>query len=112
MRIPADFICQEAPSLTGTLKGDKVYPGVFDNSKLKRFVPEFQCRKSFRVGVRESVAWLGPIPSSRTSEPEVEAMMDKVVAAWRGRGHASLTQRCGTSAGPDSGLTAGTWEAT
>ena len=28
---------------------------VFDNAKIKRFVPEYQCRKSFRQGIREAL---------------------------------------------------------
>lgn len=83
VKIPADFICQVAPQLTGTLKGDKVHPGVFDNSKIKRFVPEFQCRKPFRVGVRESVAWLRAHPEEQNLKPEVDTLIEEVIAAWR-----------------------------
>ena len=86
LKIPTDFICQQAPSLTGTLKGDKAHPGVFDNSKLKRLVPDFQCRKPFRVGIRESVAWLRAHPDQQNLRPEVDAMIDGIVAAWRARG--------------------------
>ncbi|HYG36830.1 MAG TPA: NAD-dependent epimerase/dehydratase family protein, partial [Clostridia bacterium] len=75
-RIPIDFICQQAPQMIGTLKGDKGHPGVFDNSKLKRFVPGFQCRKPFRVGVRESVAWLRAHPEQKHLKPELDLVMD------------------------------------
>jgi nucleoside-diphosphate-sugar epimerase len=84
-KIPTDFICRIAPSLTGTLKGDKAHPGVFDNSKIKRAVPEFQCRKSFRTGVRESVAWLRAHPDQQNLNPQINAMIDEVIAAWRGK---------------------------
>src|SRR5581483_7173777 len=56
--VPTDFICKMAPQMTGSLKGDKSHPGIFDNSKIKRFVPDFHCRKPFHLGVRESVEWL------------------------------------------------------
>jgi nucleoside-diphosphate-sugar epimerase len=82
VKIPTDFICQMAPQLTGTLKGDKSHPGVFDNSKIKRFVPEFQARKPFRVGVRESVAWLRAHPEQKNLNPQVETMMDQIISAW------------------------------
>ena len=39
VKVPTDFICQVAPQMTGTLKGDKAHPGVFDNSKIKHFPP-------------------------------------------------------------------------
>jgi nucleoside-diphosphate-sugar epimerase len=83
--VPTDFICQVAPQMTGTLKGDKAQPGVFDNSKIKRFVPEFQGRKPFRVGVHESVAWLRENPARRTVNPQLDALCAKVVAAWQQR---------------------------
>jgi nucleoside-diphosphate-sugar epimerase len=82
VQVPTDFICEIAPELTGTLKGDKAHPGVFDNSKIKRFVPEFQCRKPFRVGIRESVAWLRGHPEQQNLNPQVDALIDKVLAAW------------------------------
>jgi nucleoside-diphosphate-sugar epimerase len=84
VKVPADFICQHAPSLTGTLKGDKIHPGVFDNSKIKHFVPEFQCRKPFSVGVRESVEWLRANPEHQNLNPKVDEMCDAVITAWRG----------------------------
>jgi nucleoside-diphosphate-sugar epimerase len=80
--VPTDFICKIAPQLTGNLKGDKSHPGVFDNSKIKRFVPGFQARKPFRVGVRESVAWLRAHPDRLNLRPELDTMMDQVVTAW------------------------------
>ena len=76
VRIPTDFICQVAPQLIGNLKGDKSHPGVFDNSKTKRFVPSFQCRKPFRVGVRESVAWLRAHPEQQNLNSQVDATFD------------------------------------
>lgn len=86
VKVPTDFICRLEPSLTGTLKGDKSHPGVFDNSKIRRFVPDFQCRKPFRVGVRESVAWLQAHPAQQNLNPQVDAMCDAVITAWRNRG--------------------------
>jgi nucleoside-diphosphate-sugar epimerase len=83
VKVPTDFICKIAPELTGNLKGDKAHPGVFDNSKIKRFVPEFQTRKPFRVGVRESVAWLHAHPDQQNLSPKVDEMIDSVIAAWR-----------------------------
>jgi nucleoside-diphosphate-sugar epimerase len=82
VKIPTDFISQVAPQMSGSLKGDKSLPGVFDNSKIKRFVPEFSCRKPFRVGVRESVGWLRQHPDQQNQSPTVDALCEKVVNAW------------------------------
>jgi len=82
LKIPTDFICQVAPQLTGTLKGDKAHPGVFDNSKIKRLVPEFECRKPFRTGIGESVAWLRAHPAQQNLSPQIDALIGEVVSAW------------------------------
>jgi nucleoside-diphosphate-sugar epimerase len=82
VKIPTDFICQVAPQLTGTLKGDKAHPGVFDNSKIKRFVPEFRCRMPFRLGVRQSVNWLREHPDQQNLRPELDALIEEVIRAW------------------------------
>ena len=84
-RIPTDFICEIAPHLTGTLKGDKAHPGVFDNSKIKRLVPEFVCRKPFTDGIREAVAWLRAHPDQQNLNPQVDRTLDNVINAWKKR---------------------------
>jgi len=83
VKIPTDFICKIATESTGNLKGDKAHPGVFDNSKIKRFVPEFQTRKPFRTGVRESVSWLRAHREQQRLSPQVDATIENVIAAWR-----------------------------
>lgn len=83
VKVPTDFICEAAPQIAGTLKGDKAHPGVFDNTKIKRFVPGFHCRKPFQAGIRESVAWLRAHPDQQQLNPKVDTVNDQVIAAWR-----------------------------
>ena len=84
--VPTDFVGRVAPRLSGPWRGDKAQPAVFDNAKIKRFVPEFQARTQFREGVRESVAWLRAHPDQQRLDPQVDALCDEVVTAWRARG--------------------------
>ena len=42
VHIPSDFIARVAPQLSGSLLGDKTWSVVFDNSKIKSFVPGFE----------------------------------------------------------------------
>jgi nucleoside-diphosphate-sugar epimerase len=83
VKVPTDFICTMAPQMTGSLKGDKAHPGVFDNTKIKRFVPSFKCRKPFREGVRESVEWLRAHPEQQNLSPKLDALCEEVAAAWQ-----------------------------
>ena len=82
LKVPTDFICQIAPQMMGSLRGDKAHPGVFDNSKIKRFVPGFTCLIPFRIGARESVQWLRNHPEHQNLSPKVETLCDQVVQAW------------------------------
>jgi nucleoside-diphosphate-sugar epimerase len=83
-KIPTELICRVAPQMIGSLKGDKAHPGVFDNSKVKGVVPGFQCTKSFRTGVRESVEWLRAHPEQQNLNPKVDQLCEEVIAAWAG----------------------------
>jgi hypothetical protein len=82
--VPPEFICQVAPQLTGTPKGDRAHPGVFDNSKIQRFAPKFGGHTPFRVGVRESVRWLREHLEQQNLKPELDESVEKVIAAWLG----------------------------
>lgn len=82
VKVPTDFICEVAPQMTGSLKGDKSHPGVFDNSKIKRFVAEFCCSKPFRIGVRESITWLRQHPEQQNLSAKVDGVCDEVISAW------------------------------
>ena len=57
VHIPSDFIAHVAPDLAGTLLGDKSWSAVFDNTKIKTFVPEFRAVIPFKEGIRRTVAW-------------------------------------------------------
>lgn len=84
-KIPVDFICERFPDLIGPVRGDKAEPAIFDNSKIKKFVPDFICRKPFVAGIRESVAWLCAHPKDHNINPKNDALVDQIIAAWRKR---------------------------
>ena len=82
VKVPLEFICEHFPELVCWLKGDKAEPAVFDNSKIKRFVPDFVCRKPFREVIRESVNWMRAHSDQKKHNPKVDDYCDRVVAAW------------------------------
>jgi nucleoside-diphosphate-sugar epimerase len=72
VKVPTDFICEVAPEYTGTLKGDKSHPGVFDNSRIKRArtgIPKRE--RCLSEGLRESVEWLRVHPEAPESEARI-----------------------------------------
>jgi len=84
-QIPVDFLCAHFPQFVNGIRGDKAEPGVFDNAKIKKFVPDFVCRKSFATGIRESVAWYAAHPGEKLVVAKTNALFDQVIAAWRHR---------------------------
>ena len=68
------------------LLGDMAHSLVFDNSKIRRLVPDFVCPTTFAEGAREIVAWYDANPSWRVGDPEKEATMDWLAEAYRPRG--------------------------
>jgi len=83
--VPVDFICDRHPIMVGKLKGDKSEPGIFDNTKIKSFVPAFRSTIPFSEGIRESVEWFLAHPEAQTINPQFDGIFEDVVNAWRSR---------------------------
>lgn len=82
VHIPSDFIAACIPEKMGTLTGDKSVSVVFDNSKIKRFVPDYCATTPFAVGIRQSLAWFNADPSRKQIDSEVNASQDRLIAAY------------------------------
>ncbi|TVQ41182.1 MAG: SDR family oxidoreductase [Spirochaetaceae bacterium] len=83
VHIASERIGRLAPDWLAFLLGDKACTMVFDNSKIKRAVPEFRARVSFAAGVRRSMAWFDEDESRKQVNREVDAMIDRIIAADR-----------------------------
>jgi len=81
--IPSDFLAARDPHLRGGLLGDKAHSALFDNTKIKRFVPGFQARIPFHQGVRRTLAWFEADPARQTVIPALNQALDAHLAAWR-----------------------------
>ena len=66
---------------TGSLIGDKSVSVVFDNSKLKRAVPDMTTKVRFEHGVRRALAYILAHPECQKEDPEFDAWCDRVIAA-------------------------------
>ena len=90
VHIPSDLIAAYWPPATGSLIGDKSNSVVFDNSKIKRFVPDYLCEVDWAEGVRRSLAWFEAHPEFQTIDHEMNSLWDQVISsyerAWPGNG--------------------------
>jgi len=82
VHIASDFITACIPEDTGTLLGDKSHSAVFDNTKIKRFVPDFVATTRFRDGIARSVKWFDADPARQEIDAAANAAWDKLIAAY------------------------------
>ncbi|NQX48433.1 SDR family oxidoreductase [Paenibacillus tritici] len=81
VHISTDFIAANTPAGTADgLIGDQAVSSVFDNSKIKRLVPDFQATVPFAEGVKQSIAWFESHPERCTSDPDFSKMLDGLIA--------------------------------
>ncbi len=73
--------------MRGSLLGDKALSVIFDNSKIKRFVPGFQAVIPFRQGIRRTLEWFESDPSRMRINRENDAFMDRLLQAYRRETH-------------------------
>ena len=82
VHIPSETIGRLWPEAIGQLLGDKSNNVLFDNSKIKRAVPEFSTRTLFSRGVRECIAWLDSHPEAQVPDPEFDRWCDMMIESW------------------------------
>jgi nucleoside-diphosphate-sugar epimerase len=82
VHIASDFIVACAPAYAGPLLGDKANCAIFDNTKIKRFVPEFVATTRYRDGIKRSVAWYDADASRRRVDDAANAEWDRIIAAY------------------------------
>ncbi len=86
VHIPSDFIAGFSEDERGSLLGDKAYSAVFDNTKIKRFVPGFAATVPYARGVKWSVEWFEKHPERQSIDRAYGEMMDTIIAAYEAKG--------------------------
>ncbi len=82
VHVPSDFVARFRPERGAGLLGDKAVSVLFDNAKIRRFVPEFAPRVSFAEGIRHSLAWFDAHPDRKLPDPVMNEDMDIVLEKW------------------------------
>ena len=83
VHVPSDFIARVDPETGAGLLGDKAHSVIFDNSKIRRYVPDFVATIPFHEGIRETLAWFSADARRWVVNPQVHESMDRIIAAWR-----------------------------
>jgi nucleoside-diphosphate-sugar epimerase len=82
VHIPTEFLMAFNPGEEGNLLGDKAWSVVFDNTKLKTFVPDYVATMSFAQGMARTIACFQAHSSMQAIDDEFNALCDKIIAAY------------------------------
>jgi len=82
VHVPSDLIAAYDPDWGDSLLGDKTLSMIFDNSKVKRLVPDFVASIPFARGAEEIIAWYDADPARRMVNESVNQLYDRILAAY------------------------------
>jgi nucleoside-diphosphate-sugar epimerase len=82
IHIPSDFIARFDEHAVGSLIGDKSNSVVFDNSKIKQFVPDYHCEVEWAEGLRKALAWFEAHPKFQTVDDDANSLWDGIIGAY------------------------------
>jgi nucleoside-diphosphate-sugar epimerase len=76
VHVPSAIIAKADRDWGDALLGDMAHSLVFDNTKIKRLVPDFCARTSFAAAAREIIAWFDADPARRRVDARFNAVVD------------------------------------
>jgi nucleoside-diphosphate-sugar epimerase len=83
VHVPSAFIAKLDPDTGAGLLGDKSWNALFDNSKVKSFVPGWSARIPFAEGIKRTIAWFDADEARRTINQKADAGVDEILQAWK-----------------------------
>lgn len=81
VHVSTDFLVKCKPDLEGGLLGDKSNCTLFDNSKIKRLVPDFTATVRFDEGVKSCIEYILSHPELQVYDEEFDKFCDKIIEA-------------------------------
>lgn len=82
VHIPSDIIARYDADWGDGLLGDKTHSMIFDNSKIKRTVPDFAATIPFAHGAKEIIAWYDADPARQVIDTALNNRIDAMIAAY------------------------------
>ncbi len=83
VHVPSEVIHSYDREWGESLLGDKTHSMIFDNTKIKRFVPDFVATIPFSRGAEEIIAWYDADPSRRVINEELDQTMSRIISDWK-----------------------------
>jgi nucleoside-diphosphate-sugar epimerase len=82
VHVPSAVIATYDPAWGAGLVGDKAHSVIFDNSKLKRLVPDFAASIPYVRGAEEVMAWFDEDPSRQVIDEAMDRTMEAILADY------------------------------
>ncbi len=88
VHVASDFICDVADSMKmewirGNLLGDKAQSVIFDNTKIKRFVPEYTATIPFSQGIKRTINWFDAGKKRRIIDKHNNKLLDNIIHNYK-----------------------------
>ena len=82
VHVPSEYICSYDQSKVGTLFGDKAESAIFNNDKIKAYVPGFQAIIPFFQGIRKTIQWFEADPARKIINENANHFMDQLIESY------------------------------
>jgi nucleoside-diphosphate-sugar epimerase len=84
VHIPSDDILAAAPDWfwSELILGDLSHSAVFDNSKIRRYVPDFAPSRTFHAAAPDIIGWRASHPAECQPAAEVDAVLDRLAGGY------------------------------
>lgn len=79
VHIPSETIAKYNSEWGAGLLGDKAHSMIFDNSKIKKFVPDFAASIPFSQGIKEIMKWYDEDPARQIVNESLDKQMDEMI---------------------------------
>jgi len=76
--VPSNIIAKYNKEIGASLLGDKSHSMIFDNSKIKRIVPDFSANISFQEGAKEIINWYSKTENQVVNK-DLDNLFDKII---------------------------------
>ncbi len=83
IHIPSDLIYSMAPSVGAGLLGDKAHSAIFDNTKIKTYVPGYSATIPFHRGIEKTVRFFEEHPERKIVKPEINEELDNIIRRFQ-----------------------------
>ncbi|MGC9347292.1 MAG: SDR family oxidoreductase [Anaerolineae bacterium] len=84
VHVPSEVINAYDEDWGAGLLGDKTHSVIFDNTKIKRLVPDYVAAIPFHEGAREIMNWYDADPERQVVDEEWNRLFDEIIVAQRG----------------------------